>query len=112
MSPNPILVKSFDLARQIIRLHKAIIDERHFQIAAQVVRAGTSVGANIREAQRAESKRDFHHKMKIALKEAEETQYWLELIDSEICAIDNNLKNEVEEVIKILVSITKSTSAR
>lgn len=110
MSSNTVVDKSFDLAKYVIRLHGAIVEKKHFQIASQVIRSGTSVGANVREAQRAQSKRDFHHKMKIALKEAEETQYWLELIESEICPINESLKNINEEVIKLLVSITKSTS--
>lgn len=112
MSGNPIVEKSFDLAKLIIRLHGEVVEKKHFQMASQMIRSGTSVGANVREAQRAQSKKDFHHKMKIALKEAEETQYWLELINSEICPIDERLMGLSDEVIRLLVSITKTTSER
>lgn len=112
MSGNPIVEKSFDLAKMIIRLHAEVVEKKHFQMASQVIRSGTSIGANIREAERAHSKRDFHHKMKIALKEAEETQYWLELINSEISPISEELMGITDEVIRLLVSITKSTSER
>jgi len=106
---NIILTKSFDFALDIIDLYAELKRHNHFEIAKQVIRSGTSIGANIREAQRAVSKADFVHKLSISLKEADETKYWFELIDAKIISIDNKLKVEVEELIKILVSIINST---
>lgn len=101
--------KSFYFSRLIIRFCLILRDEKHFQVASQLIRSGTSVGANIREAQRAESSKDFKHKLKIALKEADEAKYWLELIDLEIKEVENELKDLNEELIKILVTIIKKT---
>ena len=78
---------------------------KHFELASQLVRSGTSVGANIVEAQRAESKRDFIHKLRISLKEADETKYWLRIIDLKIKKVDTDLFKENEELIKLLVAI-------
>jgi four helix bundle protein len=68
-----------------------------------------SIGANVREAQRAVSKADFINKMGISLKEAEETKYWFEIIEKKIFVLDEKLKNEFEEIIKLLVSIINSS---
>ena len=68
-----------------------------------------SIGANVREAQRAVSKADFINKMGISLKEAEETKYWFEIIEKKIFVLDEKLKNELEEIIKLLVSIINSS---
>jgi four helix bundle protein len=106
---NVIMTKSFDFALDIIDLYDELKRKNHFEIAKQVIRSGTSIGANIREAQRAVSKADFTHKLSISLKEADETKYWFELIDAKILTIDKKLKIEVEELIKILVSIINST---
>src|SRR5262245_53285528 len=81
MTNNPIKSKSYILAIRIVKLYKQLADERkEFVLSKQVLRSGTSVGANIREAIQAESKADFIHKMCIALKESSETEYWLELL--------------------------------
>jgi four helix bundle protein len=106
---NVIMTKSFDFALDIIDLYDELKKKNHFEIAKQVIRSGTSIGANIREAQRAVSKADFIHKLSISLKEADETKYWFELVDAKILTIDKKLKIEVEELIKILVSIINST---
>ncbi|HWY09676.1 MAG TPA: four helix bundle protein [Bacteroidia bacterium] len=71
--------------------------------------SGMSIGANVREAQRAVSKADFINKMGISLKEAEETKYWFEIIEKKIFVLDEKLKNEFEEIIKLLVSIINSS---
>ena len=76
---NAILELSFEFAVAIITYCDELEKERKFIIANQLMRSGTSVGANIREAQSAESRSDFIHKMKIAAKEADETEYWLDL---------------------------------
>ena len=101
--------KSFLFAKLIIRFCLNLKEQKHYEISGQLIRSGTSVGANIREAQRAESKKDFKHKLRIALKEADETKYWLELVHSEITSVDNNIVELNEEIIKLLVAIIKNT---
>ncbi len=76
------------------------------------MRSGTSVGANSREAQRAESKADFRHKLRIALKEADETRYWLELINEKLVDVDEELLKQNDEIIRILVSIINSSISK
>jgi four helix bundle protein len=76
---NPIVNMTFEFAKQVIVFAHQLEDEKKYVIARQLFRSGTSIGANIREAQNAESKADFIHKFKISAKEADETQYWLEL---------------------------------
>lgn len=76
---NPILNLSLEFALDIIQYVEILEEKRKFVIANQLLKCGTSIGANVREAQNAESKNDFIHKMKIAAKEADETDYWLEL---------------------------------
>ena len=77
---NVILSKTFAFAIEIVNFCQELENERRFVIANQLLKSGTSVGAQVREAQNAESKSDFIHKFKIAAKEADETEYWLELI--------------------------------
>lgn len=76
---NVIIKLTFQFALDIIKYSEALQEEKKFVIANQLLKSGTSIGANIREAQNAESKADFIHKFKIAAKEIEETIYWLEL---------------------------------
>jgi len=78
---NPIVFKSFQFALAIIEFCELLENRKKFVIAKQLLKSGTSIGANVREAQNAESKADFIHKLKISLKECEETEYWLELCD-------------------------------
>jgi four helix bundle protein len=101
--------KSFLFAQLIIRFCLNLKDQKHYELSSQLIRSGTSVGANIREAQRAESKKDFKHKLRIALKEADETKYWLELIHSEVTTVDKALFELNEEIVKLLVAIVKNT---
>jgi four helix bundle protein len=101
--------KSFLFAQLVIRFCLNLKDQKHYELSSQLIRSGTSVGANIREAQRAESKKDFKHKLRIALKEADETKYWLELIHSEITAVDKTIFELNEEIVKLLVAIIKNT---
>jgi len=73
--------KSFSFALRVIKLYKYLVDEkREYILSKQVLRSGTAVGALIREAEQGESKADFIHKLTIALKEANETEYWLDLL--------------------------------
>ena len=75
---NIIVTKTFEFALQIIEFSENIFEQKKFSLANQIFKSGTSIGANVREAQNAESKADFIHKMKIAVKEADETEYWLQ----------------------------------
>jgi four helix bundle protein len=101
--------KSFLFAQLIIRFCLSLKNEKHYELSGQLIRSGTSVGANIREAQRAESKKDFKHKLRTSLKEADETKYWLELINSEVVKVDTELIELNEEIIRLLVAIIKNT---
>ena len=105
---NAILNKSFEFACNIIDLNEQLIKVKHYQIANQVIKSGTSIGANVREAQRAVSKADFINKLGIALKEADETSNWFDIIDRKIFKIDNKLRNDLEEIIKLLETIINS----
>lgn len=108
---NIVLDKTFQFALDIIDLHNSLKRNQHYDIGRQVMRSGTSIGANTREAQRAVSKADFTNKLGIALKEADETKYWLEIINTKIQPVDEKLKNDIEEIIKLLVTIIKNTKA-
>ena len=107
---NVVQTKSFAFACSILDFHLILKEAKHFEIASQLIRSGTSVGANIREAQRAESKADFRHKLRIALKEADETKYWLELINEKLIDVDAKLMNDIEEIIRLLVAIINSAN--
>jgi len=91
-----------------------MLKQNEFIFSKQVVRSGTSIGANLEEALAGQSRKDFIAKMAISSKEARETNYWLRLLrDSQLCKnIDyTNLINESEEIIKILTSIVKTSQA-
>ena len=112
MGENAIKDKSKAFALRIIKLYKYLCDEkREFVLSKQILRSGTSIGANVREAQRGQSKPDFYAKMSIALKEADETAYWLELL-SESGFIEKpsyeSMYADCNEIIKLLTSITKT----
>ena len=108
-SQNIILDKTFDFACDILDLNDKLVSIHHFQLANQVIRSGTSIGANVTEAQRAVSKADFINKLGIALKEADETKYWLRLINKKLFKIDVKMNKEVEEIISLLVAIINSS---
>src|SRR6476620_7970129 len=92
---NLIVDLTFEFSLEIIRYTSLLEKERKFVLARQLLRSGTSIGANVREAQNAESKADFIHKMKIAAKEADETLYWLILCErSERYRFDTRLRND------------------
>lgn len=81
MGKGAVYEKSFDFALRIVKLYKYLCEEkREYVLSKQILRSGTAIGALVREAEHAESKADFIHKMAIVLKEANETQYWLELL--------------------------------
>ena len=87
---NEILELSFDFALQVIAYCDLLEEKRKYVIARQLLKSGTSIGANTREAQNAESRQDFVHKLKIAAKEAEETEYWLLL-----CSHSLNIRQRI-----------------
>ena len=110
---NAIMEKSKLFAIRTIKLYQFLYDEKHeYVLSKQLLRSGTSIGANCREASRAQSSADFISKFNIALKEADETAYWLELL-KETGFLDNkqfqSIYTDIEELIKILVTIIKTT---
>ena len=81
MKDNVVKDKSLEFAVRIVNLYKFLVNEqKEFVMSKQILRSGTSIGANIREAEQAQSRADFINKLNIALKEANETEYWLELL--------------------------------
>jgi len=115
MNENTIYTKSFEFAIRIVKLYKFLCDNhKEYTISKQLLRCGTSIGANVNEAISAQSKKDFISKMSIANKEARETKYWIELlIETGYLKKDENyvetLHNEIEKIIKILTSIIKTS---
>ncbi|MDR2168943.1 MAG: four helix bundle protein [Planctomycetaceae bacterium] len=109
---NVIVLKSKAFALRIIKLYQYLIDKkREYVLAKQILRSGTSIGANIREAIRGQSKPDFYAKLNISLKEAGETEYWLELLHESGYLNKTqftSIYNDCQEIICILVSITKT----
>jgi len=106
---NPILKLSFEFSLMIIQYCEVLEANKKFVIARQILKAGTSIGANCMEAQNAESKADFIHKIKIAAKEADETQYWLMLCDYSKDYPDcTELLGKLEEIQKVLNKILKT----
>ncbi len=103
--------KSMAFAIRIVKLYKYLSEEkREYVISKQLLRSGTSIGANTRESKNAQSKNDFINKLNIALKEADETEYWLELLYRTDYLEENEFKSIYEdnaELIKILTSIIK-----
>jgi four helix bundle protein len=110
-SKNIILNKSFEFALLVIEYAELLEEKRKYIIAKQVLRSGTSIGANIREAQSPQSKADFIHKLKIADKELRETEYWLELClkSKTYPNPDNDMTDLLIEIKKILSKIISST---
>lgn len=107
---NLIVDLSFQFALKIISLSEELENNKRYVIARQLIRSGTSIGANIREAQNAESKADFIHKLKIAAKEADETEYWLLLCEeSPNYPSTDSLRIELASIIKVLSKIIGSS---
>ena len=112
---NLIVDKSFQFALKIIDLYKELAKRHEFVISKQVLKSGTSIGANIQEAQAAQSRKDFISKMSIASKEARETKYWLNLLSKSqfIPKMEEkiaSLLNEIDDIINILTKIVKTSS--
>lgn len=110
---NLIVDKSMAFAVRIVNLYKYIVNEKkEYVLSKQILRSGTSIGANVKEAVRGQSRADFSAKMNIALKEASETEYWLELL----CKTEyitnkqfESINSDCVELIKILTSIVKTS---
>ena len=110
MKRNIILEKSIDFALSIIEFSELLNSKKKFIISKQLLRSGTSIGANIHEAQSSESRTDFIHKLKIAAKEACETDYWLTLCNkSEFYPTPEKLHDELLTIQKLLSKIISTT---
>ncbi|RNC83986.1 MAG: four helix bundle protein [Balneola sp.] len=109
MKENIILIKTYDFAVRTVGLYNHLCKtRRNFEIAKQVLRSGTSIGANSEEAVGAQSKKDFIHKLSIAYKEARETKYWLRLLRDTQCLelrIAESMLKDIEEILAILGKI-------
>lgn len=112
---NIIKDKSFVFAIEIVYLYKVLAEKKEFVLSRQMLRSGTSIGANVRESEHAESKADFIHKLSIALKEANETEYWIDLLyetkfleESEFLKI----KSKNVELLKLLTSIINTSKSK
>lgn len=112
---NVIVVKSFDFAVRIVKLYKYLVENKQEKVLSkQLLRSGTSVGANIEEAQGAQSKADFFTKISISYKEARETAYWLRLLKAANYLSDNEFESiyyDCQEILNILSSIKISFQA-
>jgi four helix bundle protein len=107
---NIIVEKSFQFALKIIDFCELLEKEKKYVVSNQLLRAGTSIGANVHESQNAESKDDFIHKLKIAAKEADESEYWLLLCQyAPSYPLSEELLTDLKEIIKILSKIISST---
>ncbi len=116
MADNVIKIKSFDFALRIVKLFQYLNQgKKEFVLSKQLLRSGTAIGALVREAEQAESKLDFIHKPAIAQKEANESDYWLELLFQSVYLDEKqfqSLKNDIIEINKILASIIITTKQR
>ncbi len=113
MSVNVIENKSFNFAVRIVNLYKYLTsDKKEFVLSKQLLRSGTSIGANVAEAQRAQTKPDFHTKMSIAVKETGETQYWIRLLHKTEYLTDKefeSLNDDIGEILSLLIAICKNS---
>ena len=108
---NTILEMTIDFSLQIIQLYKILVEKKEYVLSKQLLRCGTSIGANVEEANAGQSKRDFIAKMSIASKEARETKYWLRLLDkSQIVKQDfTPYLIAIEHIINIITKIVKTS---
>lgn len=117
MSRNSILkTKSFDFAVRIIKLYKYLKKQHaEYELSKQLLRSGTGIGALIREAEHAESRKDFSHKLNIGLKEANESIYWLELLyatDYITRRMFDSMSKDATELLKMLIASVKTTKGK
>lgn len=113
MKENVVKNKSFAFALRIVNTYKSLAaNKKEYVLSKQMLRSGTSVGAMVREAEQAESKKDFVHKLAIALKEANETEYWILLLKESGFMEEqegDSLLNDAIEVKRLLIAIIKTT---
>lgn len=113
MRENVLKTKSFSFAVRVVDLYKYLqTEKKEFVLSKQLLRCGTSVGAMVREAEQGESKADFIHKLSIALKEINETLYWLELLNETAYLSQQqfeSINTDATELIKLLISIIKTS---
>lgn len=109
---NIIVDKSFKFALDIVLYCELLEENKKYVLSRQLLRSGTSIGANVREAQNAESKVDLIHKIKLAAKEADETEYWLLLCkNTPSYPFDDKLLTDIHELIKIISKIISSSKS-
>jgi len=112
MKQNIVLEKSFNFALRIVRVYRYLTKNKHeYVLSNQLLRSGTSIGANIEEAVGAQSRKDFFSKLTIAYKEARETKYWLHLLSLGEFFTEkeyNSLLSDIDELLKIICSIQKT----
>jgi len=115
MKENVVKNKSFVFAVRVVKLYQYLCEQKkEFVLSKQLLRSGTSVGAMVREAEHAETKNDFKHKMGIAQKEINETIYWIELLkETDYLTTEQfeSIKTDALEIIKLITAILKSTKA-
>lgn len=115
MKENIIKNKSLGFALRIVKLYQHLYDtKKEYVLSKQLLRSGTAIGALVRESEHAESKADFIHKLSIALKEANESDYWIELLYQSSYLAESeyqSLFSELDEIIRLLVSIIKTSKA-
>ncbi|NJM24041.1 MAG: four helix bundle protein [Richelia sp. SL_2_1] len=113
---TPLKDKSFNFAVRIINLNKYLSStKKEYVLSKQILRSGTAIGALVREAEEAESKPDFIHKLAIALKEANESEYWILLLretDYLTSKESESILNDLKELLKLLTSIIKTTKQK
>src|SRR6188474_971089 len=110
-SENKILELSFEFSLKIIDLYKILIEKKEFVLSKQLLKSGTSIGANVEEAMAGQTRKDFITKLSIASKEARETRYWLRLLDKSRL-VDLNYHSyleSIEHIINILTKIVKTS---
>ena len=109
---NVIKEKSFAFAIEIVSIYKILAERKEFVLSKQLLRSGTSIGANVRESEHAQSKADFIHKLSIALKEANETEYWIDLLFETKYLSQTEfdiIKPKIVELLKLLTSIINTS---
>lgn len=114
MKNNIIRDKSFNFSINLISLYRKLINQKEYIISKQLLRSGTSIGANIEEAIAAQSKKDFVSKMTIASKEARESKYWIMLLTHSQIGLELNYSQyleEIDSIINILTKIVKTSSS-
>jgi four helix bundle protein len=108
---SPVREKSFEFAVAVVRLQKALVEHREYEVSRQLVRSGTAIGALVEEAIGAESRKDFLHKMAMAHKEARESHYWLRVLQASgvVTGLDLGLLlSQADELVALLTSITRT----